>query len=247
MPDADGTTDRKAEEGQGEDLRQVPGHGGGDIAKGAAKAVISAVPIVGGPIAELIDLVFSPVIVRRRERWLEDLAAAVEQLRERQRDFDLASLARDEAAMTVALTATAAAMRTHQAEKLEALRNAVLNSALHVEPDEHVQLMFTQLVDEFTALHLRMLALFDDPGRWFQTHGVPRPNQSGSRTILVEAALPEFRGQKEVYTLAAWDLNTRGLMNGAISGMLTDQGMWQSLTTELGRRFLRFIASPSAT
>jgi hypothetical protein len=46
--------------------------------------------------------------------------------------------------------------------------------------------------------------------------------------------------------LAANDLTSRGLMNGAMAGMGSDAGMWQVITTPLGNRFLDFISRPKS-
>jgi hypothetical protein len=54
--------------------------------------------------------------------------------------------------------ATQAAIRNHQKEKLEALRNAVLNSAEKNALDEDIKLMFVSLIDTFTPWHLRILS-----------------------------------------------------------------------------------------
>jgi hypothetical protein len=35
-------------------------------------------------------------------------------------------------------------------------------------------------------------------------------------------------------------------MNGAITGMVSDAGMWQAITTPLGNRFLDFIGRPKS-
>jgi hypothetical protein len=41
---------------------------------------------------------------------------------------------------------------------------------------------------------------------------------------------------------AASELGTRGLLAAALSGMVSEQGMWQSITTPLGNRFLDSIS-----
>ncbi len=50
--------------------------------------------------------------------------------------------------------ATIAVLRNHQKEKLEALQNAVLNSAMNIDVDENLQLLFWDLVDA-SALELQ--------------------------------------------------------------------------------------------
>lgn len=215
----------------------------GDIAESLARAALSAVPVVGGPAAELLGLVVDPALHRRYRHWLEYLAAAVDDLQEH--GVDVRTLEGNEPLITVILNATAAAARTHEEEKLEALRNAITNAALGLEPDEHMQIMFVKFIDEFTALHLRILAFFRDPAAWFESHGIPRPSYyMGGRGQVLEDGVPELRNRKDIYMQAASELGTRGLLAAALSGMVSEQGMWQSITMPLGNRFLDFISKP---
>jgi len=43
---------------------------------------------------------------------------------------------------------------------------------------------------------------------------------------------------------AASELGTRGHLAAALGGMVSEQGMWQSITTPLGNRFLDFFGKP---
>jgi hypothetical protein len=63
------------------------------------------------------------------------------------------------------------AIRNHHKEKLKALRNAVLNSISPNLPEEDLQLMFLNWVDELTTWHLRILQFFDSPETWLNKLG----------------------------------------------------------------------------
>ena len=227
-----------------DDLRKVPSETSGGVAEGLVRAAVSAVPLVGGPVAELLGLVLEPSIHRRRERWLNQLAEAVAQLRERQ--VDIAQLANDESFITNVLTATTAAARTHEEEKLRALQNAVTRSALALGPDSHTQQMFIRFIDEFTALHLQILSYSRDPAQWYERHGLPRGDHyMGSRSTTLEGAFPELRGRSSFYSQLYRELGARGLvLDASLSGMVTAQAMWDGLTTDVGNQFLDFIADP---
>jgi hypothetical protein len=84
---------------------------------------------------------------------------------------------------------TRAIDHTHQEEKLAALRNAVLNSALPGAPDADMQAILLGLVDRLTSSHLRFLTMWDDPPLWFESRGLAPPQAAmyGSRTQTVEA------------------------------------------------------------
>ena len=91
--------------------------------------------------------------------------------------------------------ASLAALRNSQQEKIEALRNAVLNAALPNPPEESLQQIFLSLIDTFTVWHLRILHLFDNPSRWFSENGrqIPQPSPGSLSAVLI-AAFPELHG-----------------------------------------------------
>jgi len=131
--------------------------------------------------------------------------------------------------------------------KIEALRNAVLNSAVPGAPDADTQAIILNLVDRFTASHLRLATLWDDPPVWLPSHGLPCPSSSGSRALTVEAGLPEMQGRRDFTMLIASELKTAGLLAADLAGMVSPQGMMQRLTTDFGRQFVRFISPPRQT
>ena len=118
------------------------------------------------------------------------------------------------------VSATRTVEHTHQAEKIEALRNAVLNSVAPGAPDADTQAIILNLIDRFTPSHLRLLTLWDDPPAWFASHGIPQPQAAfaTSRTVTVEAGLPEMRGRKDFYLLIASELKTAGMLTADLAG-----------------------------
>jgi hypothetical protein len=227
-----------------EPLGPPPSETKGDVAQALVRAAASSVPVFGGAAAELIGLVIEPVLERRREEWFRDLGTVVDELRERLDGFDPKRLEQNELFVTAVISASNAALRTHEKEKRTALRNAVVSSALELDIDEHIQLTFIRYVDELTALHLRLLAYLRDPPGWFDRHGIQRPNITmGPRTSILEAALPDLAAESTVYQRAAGDLGARGLIENSLSGMVSQQGLYDRLTTPLGNRFLDYIGN----
>ncbi len=226
------------------DVPEEPKKSAGDLAYAMAKAAVSGVPVVGGPAAELLGAVFGPPLEKRREKWLEQLAGAVNEIQEKMSELTPEKLSQNEAFVTTALHATEIAVRTHQQEKLEALRNAVVNAALPDAPDETLQQIFLNHVDNLTPSHLRILTFFNDPAGWGKTHHITYPNWTiGAPSLVLEQSMPELAGQRGFYDQIVSDLQQRGLMAKVeIHTMMTANGMFSSRTTPLGREFLRFIS-----
>jgi len=229
------------------DELEKPKKSAGDVIHAIAKAGISAIPIAGAPAAEIFALVVTPPLERRRDEWIESIGNGLKELAQKVEGFKIEDLAKNESFITTVTHASQAAIRNHQKEKLEALRNAVLNAALPNSPEEDLQLMFLNFVDSFTPWHLVILKFFNDPKGWGQQHGVSlREHYLGSSlSQVLEEAIADLKGKQEKYDLFVKDLYSRGLMTtDSLHTMMTESGVFTSRTTAMGKQFLTFISSP---
>jgi hypothetical protein len=230
------------------DLRMVtrPKPSSGDVIHTVAKAGLSAFPIIGGPAAEIFSTIITPPLAKRRDEWIESIAKGLQELEEKVDNFNIKALSQNEMFITTVMHASQAAIRNHQIEKIVALRNAVLNSALPNPPEEDIQLIFLNFVDTFTPCHLRILAFFDDPQEWGQSNNITYPNWTmGPPSAVLEHTFPELRGRRDFYDQIVRDLYSRGLMSiESLHTSATLRGMFESLTTTLGEKFINFITSP---
>ena len=221
--------------------------GAGDVAHTIAKAGISSIPVVGGAAAEIFSAIMMPPLSKRRDKWIESIDKGLKKLKEEFDGLRLEELSQNDMFVTTVMHASQAAIRNHQEEKLEALRNAVLNAALPNPPEEDIQLMFLNFVDTFTPWHLRMLKFFEDPQAWGQKKGISYPNWSmgGGPVAVLEHTFPELQGRREFYDQLVKDLFSRGLMTtDSLHTMMPEQGMFASRTTAMGKQFMKFITSP---
>ncbi|HEV2348707.1 MAG TPA: hypothetical protein VG028_02565 [Terriglobia bacterium] len=222
---------------KGEDL-VPPKAGPGDYVHSGVKAAVAVIPIVGGPAAELIDFILKPPVAKRLEEWRDTVADSIRELETKFKGMSVESLGQNPLFVSTIMHATQIAIRSHQNEKREALRNAVLNVASGNEADEDLVLMFLNFIDLLTPQHLRLLKLFQSP---------PVPI----------ASIPAYQKDRIMFDQVVKEIFDRGLI-----GMpqhlvargpqdlyrVTTQGpfKFESLgqVTSLGSRFLRFIASP---
>jgi len=228
------------------DITKRPKQGAADAVHTIVRAGVSAIPVVGGPIKEIFTSLFAPPIVKRREEWIESIAEKLQELEKEFDSFKLENLKDSKNFITVVMHATTIAIRTHQEEKLDALRNAILNSAVVPNPDEDLQGMFLDCIDTLTPSHLRVLKFFENPRTWFQQKGIGSGNfAAGPPSAVLERAFPEFR--RDFYEQLVKDLSSRGLMQnaGSLHVMMTEQGMFDRRTTAMGQSFLKYISYPS--
>ncbi len=226
----------------------VPQPTGWDHAHLVIKAALSAVPVVGSPAAELFAAIIAPPLARRRDAWLQSLAEGLATLRDKVAGFRAEALADNEAFISATMQASRAALQTHHQEKLDALRNALLNIAIGRAPDEDQQAIFLGYIETLSTWHLRILKFFQEPLRFAREHDARTDySVAGSPSQPLEEVFPELRGRREFYEQIVRDLHTRGLMNGdehMLHTMMTGSGVFAKRTTELADRFLAFITSP---
>lgn len=218
------------------DKLKVPTQSKVDAAHAIAKAGLSAIPVVGGPAVELFQYIVQPPLEKRRGEWMAQVGEKLQELEAN--GLKLEELQNNEEFVSAVMHASQIALRTHQAAKLDALRNAIMNVAKGQAPDEALQNVFLNLVDSFTALHLRILKLFQAPS--------PPPNMSmGDLGSVLEHNIPELRGNRELYDQLWKDLYSRGLVNtDGLHIMMTGHGLGEKRTTGIGDGFLKFIDEP---
>jgi hypothetical protein len=244
-----------------------------DVALTTGKAAASIASIVPGGIgtlgvfgASLLGMLTAPVDQRRAE-WWEDIARRLRDTEGKVAGFSFENLGQNPQFVSATLQATQAALRTHQKEKLDALRNAILNVALGKQPDSSRQQQFLGLVERFSEDHLVVLRFLDDPASHFRRLRIagPQINHVGGKLMvnsLVTMGLPYLQKQSredqsstafqylemilteiEALHLARFE---RHQQTWAVPSFAIQPGGGPvgKMTTHLGEDFLAFIAEP---
>jgi hypothetical protein len=225
---------------------EVPKQGKADIAHTLVKAAISGAPVIGGPGAEIFALVIAPPLQKRQAEWMNEVADGLRQVEKKVDGFNIENLRDNERFISAVMNASHAAIRNHEQDKRDALRNAVLNVAIGSGLTEDVEAIFLALIDRYTAWHLRILRVFQDPLNLGAQKEIRPENYSlaGSRAAFLERYYPEMRDNQQFYGIIVSDLRANGMLSADLSGMITPLGMFQKITTEWADQFLAFIALP---
>ena len=214
-------------------IGKLPKREAGDVLQTLAKAGIAALPL-GGSATELLSLVLAPSLEKRRDKWLEDMAEAFRALEAKLEDFKVENLTGNEAFVSVVMHSSQIALRNHQKEKLEALRNAVLNAALPNSPEQDLQHMFLNIVDSFTPWHIRLLKRLDEL-------------EAIQDLVVPKSFFFDLRDQEDFSHQIIRDLHSHGLtpLMSPWEGYASrsQRGRGQNVTG-LGKKFLNFITSP---
>jgi hypothetical protein len=215
----------------------------GDALHAVVRSGLGSIPFAGQAAVELLNAIVASPLEKRRTKWMEDVGNALKELEEKM-GVVLESLQEKDDFIDVALEATQFAIKTSIAEKKEALKNAILNSALPNPPEQSLQKMFLSFIDTLTIWHLRLLELFNDPPAFIKKHQIQFGNM-GAMSHLVESAFPDLRGKRNLYDLIWKDLYSRALVTTeGLHTMMTGSGIIANRTTEIGRLFLNYIKSP---
>jgi hypothetical protein len=218
------------------------------VGEGFGEAALSMVPIVGGPLSVLWVQFVGAAYEKRRQAWAEEISEAVNDLLARVDNLEGEDLAANEQFLDALAYATSTAVTTAHREKLEALRNAVLNAALPSDIDSDTQAIFLRHVRDLTPSHLRLLKLLSDPLAWFERRGIPWPNNiisGGLGKNVIEVGIPEFANRRELYDQLERDLTSAGLTNtGGLHTLMSANGLTASRASDMGEEFLKFISDP---
>ena len=207
-----------------------------DLAHAIAKMGLSAIPGIGGTAVEVFQFLIQSPIERRRDTFVQQLGEKFLELEARGIKWE--NLQQNEQFISVVLHASQAALRTHQTEKLAALRNAITNVAQDKNLDDTLLHVLLSHIDTLSEMHLRILKVFQAPK-------VPS-EWDGDRQLhpvyeLVSHNMPELKGS-EIGQLLMIDLNNRGLMAVELHQGQSAEGWRRSHITFLGESLLRLIA-----
>ncbi len=220
-----------------------PKHTTGDTAHLVSSAILSLIPGA----AELFRFFVIPPLEKRQQKWMEEVGQALREL-EQKREAQLEELQNNPRFITVLVQATQAAMHNHQEEKINALRNVIVNSATGIDIDEDLQLQFVRFVDELTPSHLALLQFFADHEA--QVSAISSYEQ------VYQFFLSESKCNlgRDEFMLLCTDLTTRILLHvspdmEAFEGVFkSDKLLLESQregpmlrVTSIGRKFLKFI------
>lgn len=133
----------------------------GDVIHANVKGGLGAIPVWGSLLSENFALLIVPPATKRRDEFLFSVEKDLRAIEMKIEGFNIEALSQNELFVTTLLQATQIAIRSHQQEKLEALRNAVINTALANEPKEDMQLMFLNWIDTMTPWHIKTLQALD--------------------------------------------------------------------------------------
>lgn len=234
----------------------------GDAALTVVRATLSAIPMAGGSLVEVMNYVCVPPLQKRQKEWMESVACGLLALEDAAADFHIENLQKNDAFISTVVGATRVAVTTHRSEKLDALRNAVLNVAIQNNSDNSdAAEVFLALIDVLAAVHISVLSSLDEYRCILRNSSfnkveverfVSRKRQSGEGLVilhgLVDLGYSQLTHDSVLKQLMSHGLICRVVYDGekidyerpvSVLTSVSDIGI-----TAMGRKFLEFIKSP---
>ncbi|MGI0023046.1 MAG: hypothetical protein ACRD9Q_09325 [Nitrososphaeraceae archaeon] len=215
------------------------------IAGSVAEPIVPGSSLALGVAEGAFAKVMGHFIGKKQEEILRYLVDGLRKLEERDENFKIENLEGNEKFASTVLHVLPIALRSYQKEKLEILRNVVLNAALTNTPDDDLQLTFLHYVDELTPIHIRILDFFDKKQEEMNKvyTNVVVGDDGDYLAKYFESNFPEIKDRYERYLR---DLTIRGLLHhhDMFLGTLLHNIAKNGYTTDEGKKFLNYITSP---
>ncbi len=210
----------------------------------SAKIITSLIP-VGSTAYEAFTALVKPLHKERKDEWLYIL---MNDLVRREEDglISLEKLSKNEEFVTIVTKATLLAQQNHQKEKMEALRNVVVNASLEInntKVDFDKIDFFLILLEKITPLHIYILNFATSCQKYTFSSTIDL-----SQTIKMHFLkyfidrYPKLNDKKEVLSVYFNELKNYSLITPKPNqSFLKNEVLEVSLITDLGNQFLKMI------
>lgn len=214
-----------------------------DYLYSANKAALSIAP----PLAAFYEMVIAPPFQKRTIEFMQSVVEKCKKFEEKFDEFKPANLVDNDLFQSAFNYSARIAAQTHQKEKLEALRNALLNTVIMKDLDENYKLLYFSYLEIVTPLHIAILNFYKKirhaeilPNTIYNKQFEKFHTEMSSAGILLSPNL---------FTQVCKDLELKNLIHKGSNKRLmqivraNDPWDWIYITDD-GKKFLQFINDP---
>ncbi len=206
------------------------------------KATLSAIPIVGGPLASLMG---DYIPKKKEERLVNFINEIAVKLEEYSNEINKEYIKTDEFSHILE-GCLKGVLNNYQQQKILCFKGILINSLRRGIEQERKE-YYLYLVDNLTEVHLRILALSNDPENYFRLYNLD-PNKIYGDSIGDVFKYAFVGIDQEVVKTAYSELYQMGLLNTdkSIFGVLTASrgfDIVKGRVTRLGSSFIEFCVN----
>jgi hypothetical protein len=229
------------------DPLEVPDTSLGDDMASSLQVVTSAIPALGGPLGVAIDRERRRYVSEKQDAFFRNVVSDLKRLGKTVDSLSTSFYG------TVTYAAWLATL-TNEQEKVDAFKNAVVNTALPNTPDEEMRELFLTMAVSLTARHLRLLNCLFHP----REYGIDAVNSADVHVIgggmggafkVIQQYVPGFE-RRDILERCINDLINQGLVYYQGQAQVREAHLMEllgnPLPTGLAHDFMAFMNPPTA-
>lgn len=212
--------------------------------------------VLGNALSSVLFALLKNPMEERRNDWIQQIDMDVYELNKKYNNLE-ERIRENENVLSTVITASQLAMKTCSKEKLQALRNIIVNTIIYPDYEEYKLQMFLNMIEKFTEWHIRLLYYFSRPEELQKEHKIAvKSGQFNSQPAMQVfwSLYPEMKTQKGYVKLIMENLFADGLIS--VDGKFIDTiyqynppigiyseecGPLAKRTTDLGDELLKMI------
>lgn len=186
----------------------------GDAIHTGIQGTLASIPMAGGALSTIFSFGAKSPLTVRRDNFIISLDDRIKKL---EKDGKVSSkyLLLDDNFLDVAAQALPIAIQNSSPEKINALRNAIINTALQIEIDKDSKFIYLNFINELTQTQIMILKIFINPGEYIEElfqHG--EKNYQDLVVVNVVKDLQKLlKIDKTIYDISLKRLETDGLID----------------------------------
>ncbi|MDO6431534.1 hypothetical protein Q4E93_13095 [Flavitalea sp. BT771] len=202
--------------------------------RSAVKASANFLPLVGGPLAELIDSTWVPHHVKKMEEWYASVDETLRQLLEQGR-ITMEQLYADERFASIFQKTSKAYLDNVEAFKRPALQSA-LKAALTKEIPLDKKYLFLRMIEDLSEAQLLILKDVYDNSK--------SDDYKYQQQIESELSAKYAGGDDQYFALLKKGLESYHLLSYSSTDVVQNDGVqWNMVPSTIGTEFLEYITS----
>lgn len=218
---------------------------GYEVARTTIDALASTIPGASYAAGALMQKFLASPLQKRRDEWFQKVAEGIQALQRDHPNFDPSGLTENEDFISAVYEATDAAMKTGRSQKIEMLRNGILNIASGFTIDDILRGTFFGLIDRFSPAHMHVLKLLSDPRSSPEMVQAAANVYAAAPLQTLRAAITTDVLDEAALSRVLSDLHRESLADtGGLQAMSTQAAQLQKRSTAIGDAFLEFIMPP---
>ena len=143
------------------EMPEIPKESVGDQVHKLMRSALGAIPFAGAAAIELFNTIIIPPINKKRDEFMYTVMRNLLELNKNVKVVNIEALCENDLFVSTLMHSLRIAMQTHQKEKLELLKNVVVNTTLNVFEEEDEYAYYLHILEDLSVKELQALKLLE--------------------------------------------------------------------------------------